>query len=228
MTKAIILSAGRGERLRPLTDDCPKALVYVRDKPLIVYHIEKLAHAGITDIVINLAYLGEKIKQLLGDGSAYGVTITYSEEHAEGLETGGGLVKALPLLGSEPFISINCDVYSDYDYAKLPIKLSALAHLVLVNNPDHHPQGDFVLQDNFVQAINDTSVTRYTYSGIAVYHPDLFKGCQVERFRIPSLLNKKMTEQQVTGEYYDGQWYDIGTPERLQLAQQIDLAGQAL
>lgn len=223
MTKAIILSAGRGERMRPLTDEIPKALLPVRGKPLIVYHLEKLAKMGVTDVVINLAHLGEKIKGYLDDGVVYGINIIYSQEQEGGLETGGGLVKALPLLGNEPFISINCDIFTDYDFAQLPTSLDALAHLVLVNNPEHNSHGDFALQDGYVTENNNHQQPCFTYSGIAVYHPDLFKGCAVERFRVPVLLRKKMLEKQVRGEFYAGQWYDIGTPQRLQAAHLVTL-----
>lgn len=208
----MILAAGRGERMRPLTDTCPKPLLQVGNKRLIEYHIEALAAAGVESIIINLAYLGEQIQHYLGDGSRYGVKILYSPE-AEALETGGGIFKALPLLGDDPFILVNGDVWADYDFSTLPKQISGMAHLIMVANPEHNPSGDFSLSDNLLSATGDNKLT---YSGIGVYHPHLFAGCEPGRFPLAPLLKKAMDEKQISGEYYRGKWVDVGTPQRLQ------------
>ena len=215
--KAMILAAGRGERMRPLTDTTPKPLLKVAGKMLIEYHLEKLKAANITDVVINHAWLGEKVEQALGDGSRYGLTIQYSAEQ-EALETAGGIVNALPLLQgesdtAEAFIVINGDIFCDYDISKLPSSLLGLAHLVLVNNPEHNPDGDFSLTTSgLVKAEGDD---KKTFSGIGVYHPDLFKDYPSGKLALAPVLRKAMEQQQVTGELYQGRWRDIGTPERL-------------
>ncbi len=216
--KAMILAAGRGERMRPLTDHTPKALLQVADSPLIVLIIAALARAGIRDIVINLAHLGEQIAATLGDGTALDVHITYSRETVA-LETAGGIAFALPLLGGEPFIAVNADVYSDYDFSALRdagCRLSPsghLAHLVLVENPPQHPQGDFGLANGLVLA--DAS-ERYTFSGMGVYHPALFAAIpRGSKARLAETLITGMRRQQVTGELYRGYWHDVGTPARL-------------
>ncbi len=214
--KAMILAAGRGERMRPLTDDTPKPLLMAGGKRLIEYHLEGLSRAGVHDIVINHAHLGEQIEQVLGDGSRYGVSITYSAE-GRALETGGGIFKALPLLGDAPFLVVNGDVWCDYPYARLLHCEVAQAHLVLVDNPPQHPQGDFVLDRGRVL---DIKGERLTFSGIGVYHPRLFDDCQAEPFALAPLLRRAMAAEQVSGEYYRGRWFDIGTPQRLQ---QLDL-----
>lgn len=210
--KAMILAAGRGERMRPLTDHLPKPLLQVGGKMLIAYHLEKLKAANITEVVINHAWLGEKIEQALGDGSRYGLSIHYSAE-GEALETAGGIVKALPLLGDAPFMVINGDIFCDYDVANLPASLPGLAHLLLVNNPLHHPQGDFVLTDS--GHVVASGVEKLTFSGIGVYHPDLFKDFQPGKRALAPVLRDAMQQQQVTGEHHHGIWHDIGTPERL-------------
>ena len=216
MMKAMILCAGRGERMRPLTDTTPKPLLPVAGKPLLQYHIEKLAQAGVKDIVINHAYLGDQIEQTLGDGSPWGVSIRYSAE-GEALETAGGIIKALPLLGEQPFIVINGDVWSDYPLARL-LKLSpSMAHLVLVANPDHHSQGDFGLQ---VDADGHRQVTQsgaetFTYSGISVMNPLLFSGLEAGKMPLAPLLREAIAAQQVSGELYQGDWVDVGTLQRL-------------
>ena len=213
----MILAAGRGERMRPLTDDLPKPLLKVAGKMLIEYHLEKLKSAQITEVVINHAWLGNKIEQVLGDGSSYGLNITYSAE-TEALETAGGIINALPLLRSvadetDAFIVINGDIYCDYDISGLPSSLSGLAHLVLVNNPPHNPQGDFVLTTT--GAVETVGENKLTFSGIGVYHPDLFKGYPNGKLALAPILRKAMEQHQVTGESYQGVWHDIGTPERL-------------
>ncbi len=216
--KAMILAAGRGARLKPLTDTLPKPLVQVKNKPLIVYHLEKLAQAHITDVVINLWYLGDKIKKYLGNGSGFGLNIVYSEE-TDLLETGGGICKALPLLGQQDFILINGDVYSDFDFkplALVPVSDNhLLAHLVLVPNPEHHMLGDYSI-DN-LGFVNNTPT--YTYAGIAKLSPNLFEDedkSTTRKFRLPDLFVKAMPKQQISAELYRGFWYDVGSIERLQ------------
>lgn len=210
--KAMILAAGRGERMRPLTDETPKPLLKAGGKRLIEYHLQGLAQAGFHDIVINHAHLGEQIEQVLGDGSRYGVRITYSVE-GQALETGGGIFKALPLLGDAPFLVVNGDVWCDYPFARLREHSVELAHLVLVDNPPQHPQGDFVLTHG---KVHDKEGERLTFSGIGVYHPSLFAGCEAGAFPLAPLLRRAMAANAVSGEHYRGRWFDIGTPERLQ------------
>ncbi len=215
--KAMILAAGRGERMRPLTDNLPKPLLKVGGKMLIEYHLEKLKSANITDVIINHAWLGSKIEQALGDGSRYGLNIQYSAE-GEALETAGGILNALPLLTdadnkSEAFIVINGDIFCDYDISKLPSSLSGLAHLVLVENPEHNPEGDFALTDTaMIEQVGDD---KKTFSGIGIYHPDLFQGYPAGKLALAPVLRKAMDQKLVTGEFYPGSWHDIGTPERL-------------
>ncbi|HEV8518096.1 MAG TPA: nucleotidyltransferase family protein [Burkholderiales bacterium] len=215
--KAIILAAGRGERMRPLTDTIPKPLLEVGGKPLIVRHIEKLAAAGFQDIVINHAHLGALIERALGDGARFGVTIAYSRE-ATALESAGGIVKALPLLGAAPFAAVNADVYSDYDYARLAHTIARLArpgplaHLVLVDNPDHNRGGDFALRGDAVALKG----ARLTFSGIAAYRSEMFAGLATGvPAKLAPLLAQYIAVERVRGEHYRGCWRDIGTPERL-------------
>ena len=210
--KAMVLAAGRGERLRPLTDHTPKPLLIVRGKALIVWHLEALARAGVRDVVINLSWLGESIRQGLGRGEQFGVQIQYSEEPAGALEVGGGIFRALPLLGGEPFLLVNGDTYTDLDFAKLAIGPGALAHLVLVPNPEHHPGGDFVLRGHEVSA--GTS-PRLTYSGIGVFRPELFAHCAAGRFPLLPLLQEAIGKCRLSGERYDGHWTDVGSLQRL-------------
>lgn len=212
MMKAMILAAGRGERMRPLTDTTPKPLLEAGGKRLIEYHLENLARAGFHDIVINHAHLGEQIEQVLGDGERYGLRIAYSAE-GQALETGGGIFKALPLLGEAPFLVINGDVWCDYPYAELRQQDVTCAHLVMVDNPPQHPQGDFVLEYG---RVHDKDGERLTFSGIGIYHPRLFAGCEAGAFALAPLLRRAIAEESVSGEYYGGRWFDIGTPERLQ------------
>lgn len=210
--KAMILAAGRGERMRPLTDTVPKPLLEAGGRSLIEYHLLALARAGVTDIVINHAHLGAQIEARLGDGARYGVRIVYSPEGERGLETGGGILRALPLLGAEPFIVANADVWTDYAFADLPRAPRALAHLVLVPNPGHHPAGDFTLTDG---RIGNDAEPRYTFSGIGVYRPELFHDCVSGTFPLAPLLRTAAAHGEVSGELYAGGWMDIGTPERL-------------
>ncbi len=215
MTRAIILAAGRGNRLRPLTDHCPKPLVKVANKPLIVYHLEKLAAAGFTEIVINLFHLGEQIEQYLGNGAAWGVTIAYSKEPTL-LEVGGGICQALDLLGPKPFVVVNGDIWTDYPFAQLLQNPPRLAHLVLVDNPSHHVSGDFVLCENG-ELRRDSHAQTLTYSGIALLSPKLFTDCvKGSAFRLAPLFEQAILSQQLYGEYYPGVWTDVGTVERLQ------------
>jgi len=214
--KAMILAAGRGERMRPLTDKTPKPLLEVNGQRLIEYHIHALAAAGIKEIVINTAWLGEQIPEYLGDGSRYGVSIQYSNE-GEALETGGGIFNALPLLGDDPFIIVNGDVWSDYEFGPLVALINAgfdkLAHLVLVNNPPHNPQGDFSIEQGLL--LNQKGEGAYTYSGVGIYHPKMFGDCSPGKFPLAPMLIAGMDGKQVSGEHYTGLWFDIGTPERL-------------
>ena len=208
----MIMAAGRGERMRPLTDGTPKPLLPAGGRPLIVHHIEALREAGFRDLVINLSHLGGQLLAALGDGGRFGVRIAYSEEPEGALETGGGIRQALPLLGAGPFVVINGDIWTDYPFARLPTRPVGLAHLVLVDNPPHHPEGDFVLADGQVR---DRGTSRLTFSGISVLCPELLAGCAPGRFPLAPLLRQAMSRGQVSGEHYPGGWRDIGTPERL-------------
>jgi len=211
--RAMILAAGRGERMRPLTDSLPKPLLEIRDKPLIQYHIENLVRSGMTSIVINHALFGVQIERYLGDGSRFGAQISYSPEGDIPLETGGGIFKALPLLGSDPFIVVNADIWTDFPFHTLPAEPERLGHLVLVPNPSHHPGGDFSLEDGRAGV---EGRPLYTYCGIAVYHPELFANCRGGAFSLVPLLRNAIIKQQITAELYRGDWLDIGTPERLE------------
>jgi len=217
--KAMILAAGKGERMRPLTLHTPKPLVPVAGQPLIEYHLRALAAAGFTEVVINHAWLGQQIEDHLGDGSRFGLSIQYSAE-GEPLETGGGIFKALPLLGNEPFALINGDVWTDYDLARLRAPLNGLAHLVLVNNPGHHGRGDFRLNGEQVVDGDDAPGT-LTFSGLSVLHPALFEGCQAGAFKLAPLLRQAMATGQVSGEHHRGHWVDVGTLERLAEAERL-------
>ncbi|BAJ00773.1 N-acetylmuramate alpha-1-phosphate uridylyltransferase MurU [Shewanella violacea] len=218
--KAMILAAGRGERLRPLTDTLPKPLVCVSGKPLIVYHIERLAAAGIDEIVINHAWLGEKLVQQLGDGSRWGIQLHYSAEKSA-LETGGGIKHALPLLGDDAFLVINGDVFMDdlpQDIAAGLAQISAgkLAHLWLVDNPSQHPYGDFPLHHGLVAANRAEDKPALTFSGMGLYHPSLFDDTPETGFPLAPLLRQKMSSDLVSGSHYSGYWCDVGTIERLE------------
>ncbi|MEA1888981.1 MAG: nucleotidyltransferase family protein [Pseudomonadota bacterium] len=211
---AMILAAGRGERLRPLTDVIPKPLLKAGPRLLIEHHLHSLAEAGFSDVVINISHLGQQIIDTLGDGSRYQISIHYSDERDSVLETGGGIFKALPLLKSENFLVINGDVWTDIDLSLLPVEIDGLAHLVLVNNPDHHLQGDFSLQENLLCERTDANPS-WTYSGIGIYSHSLFHHCKEEHFPLAPLLREHMADGQITAEVYDGLWFDIGTKERL-------------
>ncbi|NLD00357.1 MAG: nucleotidyltransferase family protein [Gammaproteobacteria bacterium] len=211
--RAMILAAGKGERMRPLTLNTPKPLIPVAGVPLIEYHLGALARAGFTEVVINHAWLGEKIEAHAGNGERFGLQITYSRE-TQPLETGGGIFQALKYLGDEPFVVVNGDIWTDYNFAALRRPLAGLAHLVLVPNPEHHPEGDFLLKDGQVQ-LPSTSVDTLTYSGIAVLHPKLFADSAAGAFKLAPLLRFAMRDGDVSGELFDGHWIDVGTPERL-------------
>jgi MurNAc alpha-1-phosphate uridylyltransferase len=221
--KAMILAAGLGERMRPLTDHTPKPLLQVGGKPLIGWQIERLRAAGFVDLVINHAHLGQQIEAALSDGTGYGVQIAWSDEGAP-LETAGGIARALHLLGSQPFMVTNGDVYTEFDYARLQSVLADmarnpdhLAHLVLVDNPPHHPQGDFVLEAGRVRPPPTHAIGRHTFSGIGCYRPELFAGITPgDKAKLAPLLIAAMNAGKVTGEYFSGRWEDIGTPARLQ------------
>jgi MurNAc alpha-1-phosphate uridylyltransferase len=217
--KAMILAAGRGERMRPLTDHCPKPLLAVGGKALVVRHIERLAAVGITELVINHAHLGHMLEAALGDGSAFGVHIQWSPEPPGALETAGGIRQALQFLGDAPFVVVNGDVFCDADLkalAQIATHLSAsadLAHLVLVDNPDHHPEGDFALSHGRVRS---DGAPRLTFSGIAAYHPALFAHLAAGHpARLAPQLRAAMEQNRVSGEHHHGCWIDVGTPERL-------------
>lgn len=212
MQTAMILAAGKGERLRPLTESCPKALVKIGGKPLIVYHLEALARANIRQVVINLCYLGHQIQEALGDGQKFGLQIQYSHESTL-LETAGGVLNALPLLGTSPFLVINADVYTDYPFWKLQLPAQRLAHLVLIKNPAWH-KGDFDLTAEGLVCTH-TAQRPYTYSGIGIYHPDFFQAAPVKPTPMLPFLLDAIQQKQLSGEAYCGLWSDVGTVERL-------------
>lgn len=242
----MILAAGRGERMRPLTDRCPKPLLQVGGRSLLEWHLAALARAGIRDIVINHAWMGALIPAALGEGSRYGVRIAYSDERDEALETAGGIVNALPLLGDEPFLVVNGDVWTDFDYSRVPtLDAEATGSLILVPNPPHHPRGDFALLprgDSTVRPRRDETADvladpqrlaapdappRYTFSGIAVYRPEFFAACPPGKQPLLPLLRAAAAAGRLRGRLYQGLWSDIGTPERLR---ELDerLAGGAI
>ncbi len=211
--KAMVLAAGRGERMRPLTDHTPKPLLTVAGKPLIVWHLERLARSGVTDIVINVSWLANQIEQALADGKQYGVNISYSHEPWPALETGGGIAQALALLGPNPFLLVNADVFTDIDFAALTLPAGDRAHLVLVPNPPHNLKGDFFLDTD--QRIQSDAGERLTYSGIAVIDPALLKAAVPGRFPLLPWLNRARDQGRLSGTRHLGRWLDIGTPQRL-------------
>ncbi|SFV83901.1 Glucose-1-phosphate thymidylyltransferase [hydrothermal vent metagenome] len=217
-THAMILAAGRGERMMPLTANTPKPLIKVKNTTLIEHSINALKQAKITHIVINTSYLGEQLITHLGDGSKFGVRINYSDESAGALETAGGIIKALPLLGDKPFVVINSDVLCDYDLSKLTLPVGSLAHLVLINNPAHNLKGDFSLVNN--HQITNIHGQSYTFSGIGIYHPDLFKSHLDIEKKLPlyPILKEAIANGQLSGEHHNGYWQDVGTPDRLKQA----------
>ena len=216
-TVAMILAAGEGQRMRPLTLTTPKPLLCVHGMPLIVHHIQRLVAAGITDIIINTAYLGAHIHRALGDGLAFGAKLRYSHEGTSGLETAGGIRRALPLIGRNPFILVNADIYTDYDYQALINPSPTLAHLVLINNPPQHPKGDFRLEHGLVSNLPAQAGERtLTYSGIARLHPQLFHDIPPGKHPLAPILKQAADQGHASGEHYQGEWHDIGTPERLE------------
>lgn len=211
--RAMILAAGRGERLRPLTDQVPKPLVEIHGKPLIEYHLENLAGAGFRQVVINQGHLGDLLQRGLGDGSRWGINIHWSDEQPEALETGGGIFQALPQLGAAPFLVVNGDVWTDFPFARLRAVKCDWAHLVLVPNPEHNPDGDFSLTGGRIRQRGENMLT---FSGVGVYNPSLFDGCLPGKFSVVPLLQSAMEQHLVTGECFSGNWDDIGTLERLE------------
>ena len=222
---AMILAAGRGERLRPLTDCTPKPLLQAGDSLLIEHHLHALSVAGFRDIVINVGHLGQQIIDQLGDGSRYQLKIHYSDESGAILETGGGIVRALPLLKSDPFLVINGDIWTDINFSLLPQKINSLAHLILVKNPPHNPLGDFSLEDRRVKEKKNHQLT-WTFSGVGIYSHGLFDQCKKERFPLAPLLRKYISAGQITGQIHHGLWFDIGTRERLDELNKLLLAAQ--
>ena len=211
--KAMLLAAGRGERLRPITETCPKPLVEVRGKPLIVYHLEALARSGIEGVVINLGWLGHKIAEHVGSGSEWGLDVVYSPEGDNILETGGGIQRALPLLGCQPFLVVNADVYTDMP---MPLTLDddALGHLMLVPQPSHRDVGDFSIDG---RRLSNREPRPLTFSGIAIYRPELFVDCEPGRFPLAPILRDAADRGKLTAEVWPGEWHDVGTPERLEM-----------
>ena len=216
--KAMILAAGYGKRLRPLTDHTPKPLVSIGGKPLIVHHLEKIAQTGIKEVVINLGHLGDKIPEALGNGDTWGLSIQYSEEGPDPLETGGGMAKALPLLGSETFLLVNGDVWCDLDFSSIPRSLESndQSILYLVQQPEWRERGDFSLLNGRVV---ESESPKYLYAGIALYHPSILKGAKVEKFSIVPRLKQAIASDRVAGILHQGEWDDVGTPERLHAIQ---------
>jgi MurNAc alpha-1-phosphate uridylyltransferase len=210
--RAMILAAGRGERMGNLTSYTPKALLPVVGRPLIEYSLLSLVKLGIEDIIVNVCYRREQIKSALGDGSRYGVRLHYSEE-TEALETGGGICRALPLLGTEPFIVLSCDIITDFPLQTLLQHPKQMAHLVLVENPSYHPRGDFSLAGNKIIPANAQQT--FTFANIGIYRPELFANCVPGHFRLGDLLKQAVTEGQLTGEFYSGFWHNLGTPQQL-------------
>lgn len=218
--KAMILAAGRGERMRPLTDHTPKPLLIVRGKPLIVWHLENLAKAGFKQVVINHAHLGSQIEVALGDGANWNLQIQYSPELVA-LETAGGIANALPMLGNAPFLVVNGDIFTDIDFATINLAPNMLAHVVLVDNPPQHSQGDFAIENTLLK---NTGEPMRTFSGVGVYHPSLF--APIKRgnaAKLAPLLRQAIAENKATAQYYQGMWHDIGTPERLQALNELTL-----
>jgi len=210
----MLLAAGRGERMRPLTDEIPKPLLTVGGKPLIVHLIEALVAEGFRELVVNHAWHGAMIEQRLGDGREFGASIEYSAEGERALETGGGIRHALPLLGSDPFVAVNADIWTDFPFGSLPDALETLAHVILVDNPVHHPDGDFVLAGTRVR---DGEGRRLTFSGIGVYRPELFAELSDGCFPLAPILFDACDAGRLSGVHYTGEWWDVGTPERLEL-----------
>ena len=210
--RAMILAAGRGERLRPLTDSVPKSLVEVRGESLLERHLENVRAAGIRNVVINLGWLGEQIVQRVGSGKRYGLDVIYSEEGDNILETGGGIHKALPHLGSDPFLVVNADIYTDMPVPDIQLGDSYLGHLVMVPTPDYRSRGDFDIEEGLIR---NSENAVHTFSGVAVYRPEFFSDCEAGRFPLAPMLRDAADRGQLSGSLYEGLWADVGTPERL-------------
>lgn len=209
---AMILAAGRGERLRPLTDDIPKALVEIRGRSLLERHLASIRDAGVETVVINLGWLGAEIVSRVGSGARYGLQVIYSQEGDNILETGGGIYKALPLLGSKPFLVVNADVYTDMPVPRIELADEVLAHLVMVPTPDYRAHGDFDLREGLIR---NSDAAKLTFSGVAIYRPEFFNGCEAGRFPLAPMLREAADAGQVSGELYEGLWADVGTQARL-------------
>jgi MurNAc alpha-1-phosphate uridylyltransferase len=217
MRHALILAAGLGERMRPLTDHTPKPLLDVHGKPLIVHHIEKLAAADVRYIVINTSHLADRFPEALGDGSRWGVRLRYSYEGPTPLETGGGMLKALPLLGPEPFIVVSADIWSDIDYAALPREPEGVAHLVMVPNPDFHPAGDFALDDGRLYGEDaPASAQRLTFGNVGVYRREIIEGETPGKFKLLPMYRRAIAQGTLRGETFEGFWRNVGTPAQLE------------
>lgn len=212
----MILAAGRGERMRPLTDELPKPLLSVGGKPLIQYHIERLASVGVRDIVINLAWQGSKLRTAIGNGARFAVNIEYSDEGDAALETGGGVCKALPLLGRDPFIVVSGDIWTDFPFGSLQLSGGDIAHFVLVPNPEFHVKGDFGLERGRITE----NAPKYTYANIGLFDPAFFVDCKPEKFPLRVPMTKWVAEQKVSGELYAGEWHNVGTPTQLAVLDQ--------
>ena len=222
--RALIFAAGKGERMRPLTERIPKPLLVVAGKPLIEWHLEKLAALGVSDVVINTSWLADSFQPVLGDGARWKLRLHYSYEGSEPLETGGGMLQACRVLGDRPFLAVSGDIWTDFDFARLPAQPSALAHLVMVANPPHHPHGDFSLDEASLLQLHGE---RLTYSGVGVYRPEILQDWRTTigqtpgalldppRFKLAPLLHAAIARGQASGQYHDGLWTDVGTPERL-------------
>ena len=210
--RAMILAAGRGERLRPLTDEIPKSLIEVRGKSLLERHLEHVQSAGIRTVVINLGWLGDKIVERIGSGSRYGLEVIYSQEGEDILETGGGIHKALPRLGADPFLVVNADIYTDMPVPVVQMGDSHLGHLVMVPTPDYRDHGDFDIENGLIR---NSDKAPYTFSGVAIYRPAFFDGCEAGRFPLAPLLREAADRGRLSGSLYEGTWADVGTPERL-------------
>lgn len=226
MSRALVFAAGKGERMRPLSNDTPKPLLEAGGKRLVEWHLEKLAAIGIREVVLNVAWLADRFEPALGNGSRWGLRLHYSHEGAEPLETGGGMLHALRLLGDAPFIAVNSDIWTDYDFSRLPTRPRAMAHLVMVDNPPQHADGDFRLEAN--GTLRGDGAPKLTYSGIGVYDPRILTGWRdvigrapgtelsPPRFKLAPLLFDAMARGEIHGEYHRGRWTDVGTPERLE------------
>ncbi|MAA61956.1 UNVERIFIED_ORG: MurNAc alpha-1-phosphate uridylyltransferase [Idiomarina abyssalis] len=215
--RAMILAAGRGSRMRPLTDNQPKPLLPVAGKPLLGYHLEKLANAGVNEVVINHAWHGEQIEDFVGDGSQWGLQVSFSAEPEGGLETAGGIIKALPLLGDDPFWVINGDIWTDWDYRDLPTDLEKglLGHLIMVDNPIHHSNGDFAIENGLLVNGENENDARKTFSGVGLYRKELLAPYPEGKRALKPFFDRAINKKQLAASHQDGFWTDVGTPERL-------------